>query len=52
MDMKSNGTRTLKHVALLLALLSLVGCLLGCGTIHGVGQDIQRIGEGLQQPLE
>ncbi len=35
-----------------MALFGIVGTLLGCGTIHGVGEDVQRMGEKIQQEFD
>ncbi len=44
--------KLLKWSALGLALVGIVGTLLGCSTIHGVGEDVQRVGERIQQEVD
>jgi predicted small secreted protein len=44
--------RVLQWSLLVCALLGAAGTLVGCGTIHGVGEDVQSIGKGLQEPFE
>ena len=50
--MRINIGNILKRSAVILALMSIIGAFTGCGTVHGVGEDVQRIGEGLQQPFD
>jgi predicted small secreted protein len=38
--------------ALVAALFAAIGTLTGCGTVHGVGQDVESIGRGLQEPFK
>ncbi len=39
----------LKRVFATLLLLGMLGAIAGCNTMHGLGQDIERGGEKIQQ---
>ncbi len=51
MNMK-NLLKLLKWSALGMALFGILGTLVGCSTIHGVGEDVQRVGERIQQEVD
>ncbi len=44
--------KLLKWSALGMTLFAILGTLVGCSTIHGVGEDVQRVGEKIQQEVE
>jgi predicted small secreted protein len=50
--MKLHWLNIIKRSALVIAVLGLAGMLLGCGTVQGVGKDVENIGKGLQQPFD
>ena len=42
----------LKRIFTLIAALTFMVALVGCNTIHGVGQDLEAVGEGVQEAAE
>ena len=41
-----------KRIFTLAAVLAFTAALIGCNTIHGVGQDLEAAGEGIQEATE
>ncbi len=42
----------IKKTLIIACLAALSLTLLGCNTIHGVGQDLEAVGEGIQEATE
>ena len=42
----------MKRIVMLLAVLALAVCAAGCNTVRGVGKDIERAGEGIQNATQ
>ena len=42
----------LKRIFTLTAVLAFIAALVGCNTVHGVGQDLEAAGEGIQEAAE
>jgi len=47
-----NTSNAFKRAVLTVTLLAFIGLVSGCNTAHGVGKDIERTGEKIQEKTE